>query len=451
MAKAKAAPQSEAARAGAAVVRAYRSILLPYQWRWLADRSRYKIGCWSRQGGKSFTIALETVLGAGFEGLNQYILAASQRQSIETLGQAAKHCAAIQLLLDSEYRKIGRTAPRLLDGDPGKLEIRFANGAVIQALPNNPETIRGPHGEVTWDEASVTAQDKAVFQAIFAVATRNGYRVRIVSTPFGDQGVFHAKWTDDTGRWSKHSVPVDLAIREGLKIDLPALVEAIGDQDAIDQEYYCRFLSDAQAYYPSDLLRASLWDETQAARVASGESFLGVDIGRKKDRTAIYRVTKSPTGHLYLWPGDTLDRVPFDEQLVRIGGSIKRVQARRLCIDSTGMGSPIAESLQRSHPGIVEAVTFTASVKEDLAVTVRKLLEQGKLHFPEGDRRLLVAAQSIRRFVTTSANVRFDAEQNAAGHADEFWAAALAVHAAVNERVATAYQVPVHHRFGRVI
>lgn len=447
---AKADGPSDATTAGRAVVAAYRKILLPYQWRWLQDRSRYKIGCWTRQGGKSFAIALEAVLGAAFEGRSQYILAASQRQSIETLSRAAKHCRGLQLCLDAEYQRLGRAAPRLVDGDPSSLKIHFTSGAVIEALPNNPETIRGPTGDVTWDEAAVTAHDAEVFKAVFAVATRGDYRVRIVSTPFGDQGIFWSKWTDETGRWSKHFVPVELALREGLAIDFPAICDAVGDSDAIEQEYHCRFLSDAQAYYPSDLLRASLWDEADAAR-AQGESFCGVDIGRKRDRTAIYRVTKTAAGHLYLWPGDTLDRVPYDQQIDRIGGVIHRGRVRRCCIDATGIGGPIAEQLQRAHGGIVEAVTFTSSVKEDLAVTVRKLLEQGKLHFPAGDRKLLTATGSIRRFVTTSANVRFDAEQNAAGHADEFWAAALAVHSAINSEPATIVRVPVSRRFGRVV
>ena len=34
---------------------------LPYQERWLADNSRFKIGIWARQTGKTFACALEAV------------------------------------------------------------------------------------------------------------------------------------------------------------------------------------------------------------------------------------------------------------------------------------------------------------------------------------------------------------------------------------------------------
>ena len=38
------------------------SILLPYQLAWVRDASRFKIGLWSRQTGKSFATACEAVL-----------------------------------------------------------------------------------------------------------------------------------------------------------------------------------------------------------------------------------------------------------------------------------------------------------------------------------------------------------------------------------------------------
>ena len=37
-------------------------ILMPYQRRWVEDTSRFKIGLWSRQTGKSFATACEAVL-----------------------------------------------------------------------------------------------------------------------------------------------------------------------------------------------------------------------------------------------------------------------------------------------------------------------------------------------------------------------------------------------------
>ena len=43
-------------------------ILLPWQQRWVADRSRFKIGLWSRQTGKSFSTACEAVTDCAEQG-----------------------------------------------------------------------------------------------------------------------------------------------------------------------------------------------------------------------------------------------------------------------------------------------------------------------------------------------------------------------------------------------
>ena len=39
---------------------------------------------------------------------------------------------------------------------------------------------------------------------------------------------------------------------------------------------------------------------------------------------------------------------------------------------------------------------------------------------------------SVRRITTTANNIRFDADRSDSGHADRFWALALALHAASN-------------------
>ena len=44
-------------------------ILLRYQQNWVKDNSRFKIGLWSRQVGKSFAGALEAVLDFYFAAL----------------------------------------------------------------------------------------------------------------------------------------------------------------------------------------------------------------------------------------------------------------------------------------------------------------------------------------------------------------------------------------------
>jgi phage FluMu gp28-like protein len=79
----------------------------------------------------------------------------------------------------------------------------------------------------------------------------------------------------------------------------------------------------------------------------------------------------------------------------------------------------------------VEPVTFTLAVKEDLAVRTRRNYEEGTIRIPD-DRNLRGAIHAVRRIPTAAGNFRFDADRTELGHADEFWAQALALLAGDN-------------------
>ncbi len=77
----------------------------------------------------------------------------------------------------------------------------------------------------------------------------------------------------------------------------------------------------------------------------------------------------------------------------------------------------------------VEGVTFTRSLKSELAGGLRVLAERGLLRIP-ADVTIANDWHSITRIVTGGGHVRFDADRSSGGHADRFWAAALGIHAA---------------------
>jgi hypothetical protein len=136
----------------------------------------------------------------------------------------------------------------------------------------------------------------------------------------------------------------------------------------------------------------------------------------------------------------TFSNTPFAEQLAfarellsmrRVVGAVREPPLqgdfliRRACIDSTGMGAPLAESLQQEFGPRVEPVTFTAAVKEDMAYRVRRRMEQRLDLIPDAP-QIARAFGAVKKLVTLAGNTRFDAERTDLGHADEFWAKALA-------------------------
>jgi hypothetical protein len=127
----------------------------------------------------------------------------------------------------------------------------------------------------------------------------------------------------------------------------------------------------------------------------------------------------------------TLAKMPFAEQLAFARELLSllredgRPLVRRACIDATGMGAPLAEALTREFGHRVEPVVFTAAVKEDLAFRTKRRMEARLTLLPD-TREIRRAFSAVKKIVTPSGNLRFDAERTEAGHADEFWAKALA-------------------------
>jgi hypothetical protein len=102
---------------------------------------------------------------------------------------------------------------------------------------------------------------------------------------------------------------------------------------------------------------------------------------------------------------------------------------QRCAIDSTGLGAMLAEELQSRFGARVEPVHFTLAVKEDLAVRLKRRLEERRLRIPY-DPAIRRALGAVKRYTTPTGHFRFDAARTDEGHADEFWALALACYAA---------------------
>jgi phage FluMu gp28-like protein len=101
----------------------------------------------------------------------------------------------------------------------------------------------------------------------------------------------------------------------------------------------------------------------------------------------------------------------------------------RGAVDSTGLGMEMAERLAEQFPGQVEPVSFTLARKQDLAVRMKRSFQEKTIRIPD-HRELRRDLNAVKRIVTAAGNVRFDAERTDQGHADRFWALALALHAA---------------------
>lgn len=413
-------------------------ILLPYQKRWIEDRSPLKIVLKARQIGFSFAMSLEGVLMAIEEPCNVLFLSASQRQSRELMEKVYQHLRALNLLTGDLVQKERENAEECVIKAAG-------HRSRLISLPANPDTVRGFTGHVFLDEFAFHRDDRAIWRAIYPTITR-GYKLRVASTPNGKQNLFYEFWTHNQS-FSKHRVDIYQAVAEGLQVDVEALRAATPDPDAWAQEFECQFIDEATAFLTYEMIdRAEDPQATLDAPLPAAPSlhyYLGVDVGRKRDLTVMWLLEE--VGDV-LWTRkvQVLEKAPFRVQRDALFELLPMV--RRACLDATGLGAQLAEEAQEAFGAYrVEAVVFTNPVKESLALALRRRFEDRLIRIPP-DPKIREDFHSVKKVTTAAGNVRFDAERTDDGHADRFWALALAVHAAANPPGRPEYQSVVRRK-----
>jgi phage FluMu gp28-like protein len=155
---------------------------------------------------------------------------------------------------------------------------------------------------------------------------------------------------------------------------------------------------------------------------------MGVDVGRDHDLTSIWINQRVAGVHLTRYRVD-LQNAPFNEQERVLYELLELPGLRRVCMDNTGIGRQMVErAQQRFGEYKVEAVTFSGPVKEELAYPVKAAFEDRTVRIPN-DAKIRADLRSIKKETTAAGNIRFTADRGKNGHADRFWALALALHA----------------------
>ena len=199
------------------------------------------------------------------------------------------------------------------------------------------------------------------------------------------------------------------------------------DEESFQQEYMCNPADDDVAFLEYDLIAGAEyatgmdWQQRE-----QGHLFVGIDIGRKHDLTVIWVLEKLGDTY-YTRHVETLRGMRKSDQEKVIWPWIER--SRRTCIDATGLGIGWTDDAQDRFGTLrVEGVTFTGATKEAMAYPVRGHMEDRRVRIPY-DPAIRADLRAVTKQVTSAGNVRFTAERNADGHADRFWALALALHA----------------------
>jgi phage FluMu gp28-like protein len=260
----------------------------------------------------------------------------------------------------------------------------------------------------------------------------------VASTPKGRDNLFAE--LRDNPTFLRSTVTLADAIAAGLKVDAEEIRRTMGDDELYRQEFGCEFLDESSAFLTyeqisraEDLSLNKAWELIELAD-GEGPLYCGVDIGRHHDLTVMW-VVEDVRGSLLTRGVRESRGEPFREQSAALAELLTLRRVRRCCIDAGGIGMPLAEAATEAFGSTrVEAVTFTSTIKDEMASRLRMRVEEGALRIPV-DEAIRNDWHSVRRSVTSVGPARYESGRGSTGHADRFWAACLAVRAAGNGAV----------------
>lgn len=405
--------------------------LMPYQQRWVRDASRFKIGMWSRQTGKSFATAAEAVFDCiEHPNVRWVVLSAGERQALEWMEKAKFWVDAFKTLRHLD-EPVFSEALNAADASLSKADVRFANGSRITAIPANPATARGYSCNLILDEFAIHENPFEIWAAIIpSINSPHGgeKRVRIVSTPKGRGNKFADLW-EHNDSYSKHKETIEDAVREGLKVDIAQMRAAVDDDDIWAQEFMCEFIDNTSVLLPYEMI-----GKCESNEIADDEKsplYIGMDVGRSHDLSAI--VTAVKLGDvLAVKSVDVLNKMPFADQLDVLIGKAQSSRVHGVRIDSTGIGAMLAEEAAKRLGSVCQGVQFTVASKGEMYGLLRRRFEERSIRIPVA-RELREDLHAVQRLVSTGGNVTYAAPRNADGHSDRAAALALCCLAAKTE------------------
>jgi len=216
-----------------------------YQARLLEDESKRIVVRWSRQAGKTTTIALRALWFALTHNRTlSLIVAPSFRQSMIMGDRVQDYVSGLpaktrRSLVEKQQRTV----------------LKFRNGSRIIMLPNSPQLLRGYTAhQVICDEAAFFHEDDLVFYNVLypMLATTDGALIAS-STPWSRDSVFYRMCNSKD--FKQHVVTCEDVVRSGLikQSFIDQMREEL-PEERFRREFYSEFVEDADAWLPQALI-----------------------------------------------------------------------------------------------------------------------------------------------------------------------------------------------------
>jgi len=392
---------------------------------------------WNRQSGKSW-IAAALLLNYALTHPGAYIgiVAPGWRQS---------------KLVIRRIRYFLRNLPKEICPKPQRTVLYFSNGSIIEAFPNNPDTIRGPTLHVIyWDEANFTPNDVDMYTAIlFTISTTKG-KVLISSTPWNTDSIFYKIFhSEEFTDFARSHVTWQQSMEPNGPLDKDTLAK-IRKQFAEDPWRWKREMEAEWAEDETTWLSQSLITKCIATEKTLGEElelwhfesvqrghnlYAGLDLGRLQDYSVLV-VIEEVKGKFFL---RHLKIFELGTSYASVIGYVKTLQDRwggfcKIRVDSTNQDY-VVEDMKNSSIDNVEGVHFTLPRKQEMATLLKQRMINNQFWFPyftweRPYKSEFVTELNVERFeLRKDGSIAFNHPQGT--HDDVFWSTCLALYATV--------------------
>lgn len=316
------------------------------------------------------------------------------------------------------FRMLDHIPKELIKGtNATELKIELMNGSIIQLIGADEFKKSGvgtnPIG-VVFSEYSIT--DPQAWRFVSPILAVNGGWAIFNFTPRGQN---HA-WTllqqaKENPKWFTEILTINdtkVLTDEGLEEE-----KKTNPQDIIEQEYYCKFIEGAGAFFKRVNENVYLADDKE---IEGHKYQLGVDWAKTQDYTVI---TPFDLTTFKVLKQDRFNQIDYNLQKSRLETAYLRYFKPMVNMDSTGVGEPIYDDLcQRSMR--LFPYKFTEQSRRDLLVNLQLLLEQNRIKIPN-EETLVNELLSFRYTVNEKGRTRIEVPEGI--HDDCVFSLALAV------------------------
>lgn len=282
---------------------------------------------------------------------------------------------------------VGLEAVRgLLPRDPDLVQVKTTSPPEIRIVPtgsvlsfksaDNPDSLYGPGVDFAiLDEAG--RQSEAAFVAVRSTLTATGGPMRLLTNPTPRTGWFWRLYTRGL-----HPDDPDVASFRWRTADNPLI-----SREEIDDARRTLSESTFRSLYEGEFLDigGSVFRGVRKAATGAlkpgkaGRRYVGgLDLARTVDWTAAAVVDEEDCELVAFerWHGSS-----WEMTVGRVAELAKRYPGVRFNVDSTGLGDPVLEMLERNDVR-VDGVKFTSTGKSHMAERLAALIEKGRLRFP---------------------------------------------------------------------